>query len=91
MNKTQLVAQIAKDADITKVQAKQFYDALVATITKQLYESEIVQLTGFGNFSINYRPERQGRNPQTGASMTIPGSYVPVFKPNKALKELCNS
>lgn len=50
MNKTQLIAKIAKDADITKVQAKQFYDAFVATITKQLYESEIVQLTGFGNF-----------------------------------------
>jgi len=91
MNKTQLISQIAKDADITKVQAKKFYEAFVATVTKQLYESEIVQLTGFGNFSINYRPERQGRNPQTGEAMTIPGAHVPVFKAGKALKELCNS
>jgi len=91
MNKTQLIAKIASEADITKVQAKHFYDSFVATITKQLYESEIVQLTGFGNFSINYRPERKGRNPQTGESITIPGSHIPVFKPSKALKDLCNS
>ncbi|PAJ75694.1 DNA-binding protein [Pseudoalteromonas sp. NBT06-2] len=91
MNKTQLIVKIAKEADITQVQAKQFYDSFVATITKQLYESEIVQLTGFGNFSINYRPERQGRNPQTGEAITIPGTHVPVFKPSKVLKELCNT
>ncbi|SFC61266.1 HU family DNA-binding protein [Pseudoalteromonas denitrificans] len=90
MNKTQLIAHISKDSEITKAQAKRFYDAFVATITKQLYESEIVQLTGFGTFSINYRPERQGRNPKTGQPITIEASLIPTFKPGKALKDICS-
>ena len=45
---------------------------------------------GFGNFSKMARKSRQGRNPKTGASVKIPGSFVAKFKPGKDLKDALN-
>lgn len=45
-----------------------------------------MQLIGFGTFEVRDRAVREGRNPHTGAALTIPASKVPVFKAGKALK-----
>ena len=50
-------------------------------------KSELIEIRGFGSFSLHYRPPRTGRNPKTGAAVALPGKYVPHFKPGKELRE----
>ncbi len=90
MNKSQLIKQMTEDANISHRQASLLFDVFVATITKQIYEGEIVQLIGFGTFSTKYRHERVGRNPKTGEELNIPACHIPVFKPSKSLIDHCN-
>ncbi len=90
MSKTELVAAIAEKTGLTKKDSEAAVNAFVETITEQLKNGEKIQLIGFGTFEVSERAERVGRNPQTGAEMTIAASKVPKFKAGKALKELLN-
>ena len=90
MSKTELVAAIAEKTGLTKKDSEAAVNAFVETVTEQLKNGEKVQLIGFGTFEVSERTERVGRNPQTGAEMTIAASKVPKFKAGKALKELLN-
>ena len=90
MSKTELVAAIAEKTGLTKKDSEAAVNAFVETVTEQLKNGEKVQLIGFGTFEVSERAARTGRNPQTGAEMTIAASKVPKFKAGKALKELLN-
>lgn len=90
MSKTELVAAIAEKTGLTKKDSEAAVNAFIGTVTEQLKKGEKVQLIGFGTFEVSERAERVGRNPQTGAEMTIAASKVPKFKAGKALKELLN-
>lgn len=90
MSKAELVAAIAEKTGLTKKDSEAAVNAFVETVTEQLKKGEKVQLIGFGTFEVSERAERVGRNPQTGAEMTIAASKVPKFKAGKALKELLN-
>ncbi len=87
MNKTELIAQVAEAAGLTKKDASKAVDAVFNAIAESLKKGDKVQLIGFGNFEVRNRAARKGRNPQTGAEIKIPASKVPAFKPGKALKE----
>ncbi|MER2490664.1 HU family DNA-binding protein [Catenovulum sediminis] len=91
MNKSQLVEQIATQADITKADANRAVDALVDAVKAELAEGGKVDLVGFGSFSVSKRNARTGRNPQTGETIQIAASTIPKFKPGKALKDAVNS
>ena len=90
MSKTELVAAIAEKTGLTKKDSEAAVNAFIGTVTEQLKKGEKVQLIGFGTFEVSERAARTGRNPQTGAEMTIAASKVPKFKVGKALKELLN-
>ena len=68
MNKTELIAAIAEQAEISKKDAEKALKAFVDVVTEQLKEGEKVQLVGFGTFEVSERAAREGRNPQTGRS-----------------------
>lgn len=87
MNKAELIEAIADAADLTKADAGRALDGLVDAITAALKKGETVYLVGFGSFVVKERAERQGRNPQTGDSITISAAKIPSFKPGKALKD----
>jgi DNA-binding protein HU-beta len=87
MNKAELIEAIADAADLTKADAGRALDGLVDAITAALKKGETVSLVGFGSFVVKERAERQGRNPQTGDSITISAAKIPSFKPGKALKD----
>jgi DNA-binding protein HU-alpha len=87
MNKQDLIAKIAKDADITKKQAGIALGAVIDGITLTLEKGGKVSLIGFGTFKVNQRKARTGVNPQTKAKIQIPATKVPVFKAGKKLKE----
>ncbi|MFQ9984794.1 MAG: HU family DNA-binding protein [Lachnospiraceae bacterium] len=90
MNKTELVAAIAAQAEISKKDAEKAVNALTDTIAEELKKGEKVQLVGFGTFEVSQRAARVGRNPQTGATMEIKASKAPKFKAGKALKDALN-
>ena len=90
MSKTELVAAIAERTGLTKKDSEAAVNAFIGTVTEKKKKGEKVQLIGFGTFEVSERAERVGRNPQTGAEMTIAASKVPKFKAGKALKELLN-
>jgi len=60
---------------------------LIKTIETTLKAGDAITLVGFGTFAVKDRPERTGRNPQTGQEITIAAAKVPSFKPGKALKD----
>ncbi|MBK6286584.1 MAG: HU family DNA-binding protein [Gammaproteobacteria bacterium] len=90
MNKSDMIDLIADKSDISKASAARALDAMLEGITAALRNGEQVALVGFGTFAVKDRAERQGRNPQTGATMVIKASRIPGFKPGKALKDAVN-
>ena len=90
MNKTELIEKIASGANLSKADAKKALDATVEAIKAALIEGDKVQLIGFGTFSVNERPAREGINPATKEKITIAAANVPKFKAGKALKEALN-
>ncbi|OGP67259.1 MAG: DNA-binding protein [Deltaproteobacteria bacterium RBG_19FT_COMBO_43_11] len=90
MTKADLVDAMAKEADITKAAAAMALDAYVNALTKELKKGGKIGLVGFGTFSISKRKAREGRNPQTGATIKIPAKKVVKFKAGKELAEKVN-
>ena len=91
MNKTELIAAVAEKAEISKKDAEKAIKAFTDVVSEELVKGEKIQLVGFGTFEVSERAARTGRNPQTGAEMTIPASKSPKFKAGKALKDLVNA
>lgn len=85
MNKGELVATIAEQSGITKVQAELALNRVLSNMAKAMEKGERVTLAGFGSFRVVERAEQKGRNPQTGQAIVIPAHNVVKFKPGKHL------
>jgi DNA-binding protein HU-beta len=90
MNKAQLVEKVAGETKLTKAQTEIILDQALEVIKKTVAKGDDVKLVGFGTFSRGKRKARTGRNPQTGASITIPACRVPRFKAGKEFKDSMN-
>ena len=90
MNKGDLVGEVSEDAGISKGEAQSAVDSVLSNIEGALKSGDKVTLVGFGTFSVSHRDARQGRNPQTGASINIPARKVARFSAGKALKDALN-
>ncbi len=87
MNKSQLIDVISESADITKACAARAIDAFTNAVQAELAQEGELSLVGFGKFYVQHKQERQGRNPQTGETITIPAKNIPAFKPGKGLSD----
>ncbi|MGF6346845.1 HU family DNA-binding protein [Variovorax sp. W2I14] len=90
MNKTELIAAIAADTNLSKADATRALESTLKNLSDALARNESVQLIGFGSFSVTSRAERLGRNPATGEALTIKASKAPKFAAGKVLKDLIN-
>ena len=90
MNKAELVAAVAEQAEISKKDAEKALKAFTDIVADELKKGEKIQLVGFGTFEVSERAARTGRNPQSGKAMVIPASKAPKFKAGKALKDAIN-
>ena len=90
MNKTELVAAIAEQAELSKKDSEKALKAFIDVVSDELKKSEKIQLVGFGTFEVIERAAREGRNPLTGEKMKIKASKAPKFKAGKALKDAVN-
>ena len=85
MNKADLIAKLAEDADITKGQANAALNSFVEAVTKTLKSGGKVTIVGFGTFTVAKREARIGRNPKTNEAIKIKAKKVAKFKAGKEL------
>lgn len=90
MNKTELIDKIAAGAEISKIDAKKALDAAIAAVKDALVEGDKIALVGFGTFSINDRPAREGINPATKERISIAAKKVVKFKAGAELTDAVN-
>ena len=87
MNKTELIAEVAKNAGVSKKEAGAIVNAFTDTIEKALKRDAKMQISGFGAFTVCERAPRIRKNPKTGEVLHLPRGKAPVFKPSERLKE----
>lgn len=85
MNKTELTSAMAAKAGISKVDAGKALAAFVDTVKEEMTKGNKVTMVGFGTFSVQERPARNGRNPRTGKSIKIAAKKIAKFKAGKGL------
>ncbi len=90
MNKTELIDKIAAGAGITKAQAKSALEATTDALKEALIAGDKIQLVGFGTFSVNERPAREGINPATKEKIQIAAKKVAKFKAGADFAEALN-
>jgi len=90
MKKAELVDAIASKTGLTKADSTRALEATFEVITKALKKGERVPVAGFGTFNVTKRKAREGRNPQTGATVKIPARKAVTFKAGSALKDAVN-
>ncbi|MEB3328629.1 MAG: HU family DNA-binding protein [Candidatus Sericytochromatia bacterium] len=91
MNKETLVAAVAAKTRFSKKQTEETIEAAIAAIAAALTKGDRVTLVGFGTFVVKERAAREGRNPRTGAVLTIAARKAPAFIAGKALREVIAS
>ncbi len=87
MNKKELIIAASQMAGVSQKDTQAVTDALLAVITRSMQDGEKVTVSGFGSFEAKYREARMGRNLNTGETVQIPATFVPVFTPGDSLKK----
>jgi DNA-binding protein HU-beta len=90
LNKAELIAAIADDAEISKAKAEFALNSAIEHIIKAVTKGDSVQLIGFGTFSSGKRAARMGRNPKTGEPLKIAAAKTVKFSAGKAFKDSVN-
>lgn len=90
MNKADLIAAIADDAEISKAKAEYALNSAIEHIIKAVTKGDSVQLIGFGTFASGKRAARMGRNPKTGEPLKIAASKTVKFSAGKVFKDAVN-
>jgi DNA-binding protein HU-beta len=87
LTKAELVDALATETELSKRQVGELVDLFLDEIRDALSKGEKVQLIPFGSFVVRDRKKREGRNPKTGAKLTIPARRVPAFTAGKGLRD----
>ena len=90
MNRQGLVEEMSSKSGLSKKECDTALKAFIDVVGEELKRDGKVQLVGFGTFEVSERAAREGRNPQTGETMTIEACKMPKFKPGKVLKDSIN-
>lgn len=90
MNNNELAEKVAASQGVTKSDARKLVDAVFAAIADTAASGDEISINGFGKFKVKAAPEREGRNPANGETITIKASKKLVFAPAKAVKDKLN-
>jgi len=91
MTKAEIIARIYEKVGFSKKEATDVVEATFEVVKGCLENGEKVKISGFGNFVVNSKRPRKGRNPQTGEEIIIVGRKVLTFKPSHILKKSLNN
>jgi integration host factor subunit beta len=88
MTRSELIARLAAHfPQLTAKDAELSVKAILDALSEALAKGNRIEIRGFGSFTLNYRPPRNGRNPKTGETVPVPAKRVPHFTPGKELRE----
>jgi integration host factor subunit beta len=88
MTRSELIILLAaRFPQLVQKDAEMAVAEILGAIQATLANGDRIEIRGFGSFSLNYRPPRQGRNPKTGEPVAVAAKWVPSFKPGKELRE----
>ena len=87
LTKSALLAALAEKTGMSKKDVGGFLDAMTEMAYKEVKKSGVFVVPGIGKLVKVNRKARQGRNPATGATITIPAKTVVKFRVAKAGKE----
>jgi len=90
MNKAELIDAIAVNSGLSKADSRKALDAFIEATESALKKGDKISLVGFGSFGVSERTERKGRNPQSGAEITIPAKKMVKFKAGADLEKKLN-
>ena len=90
MNKGDFITYISEKHSISKVEAEKVIDMFTSSAMGALGDGNAISLVGFGNFSVSKVAARDGRNPQTGATIKIPAYNQVRFKVGQKMKDAVN-
>jgi integration host factor subunit beta len=91
MTKSELIEVLArKQSHLAYRDVELSVKTMLEHMSQALASGDRIEIRGFGSFSLHFRPPRVGRNPKTGETVSLPGKYVPHFKPGKELRERVN-
>ncbi len=90
MNKSDLVQEVARVCGLSREVSDIVVTGIFERIIEALVKGEHVELRGLGTFDVRQRRARIGRNPKTGASVSLPARKVPLFKTGKELRAILN-
>ena len=92
MTKADIIESVyEKTGGFSKKEAAEIVETVFETIKETLEQGDKIKVSGFGNFVVRDKNARLGRNPQTGAEITISARRVLTFKPSNVLKDALNS
>jgi integration host factor subunit alpha len=91
MTKGDIVERISEKIGFSKKEASEVVDSIFEVLKSRLADGGKVKISGFGNFVVNQKRPRKGRNPQTGDEITITGRRVLSFKASPVLKKAMNT
>lgn len=86
IGKGDFIDKVAEEANVSKKEAANVYEAIVKVITEELVNGNKISLVGFGNFEVAHRNARKGVNPSNGETIDIPAKDVPKFSFSSAIK-----
>ena len=86
MNKTELIATMADELDMSKRLSRSVLNTIIETMTNSLVRGNSISLRGFGNFVIKQYGPHEGRNPMTGVKVQVKPKRLPHFKVSKNLR-----
>jgi integration host factor subunit beta len=91
MTKSELIARLAaRNPHLYQRDVERIVATVFDEISKALAHGDRVELRGFGAFSVKNRPARTGRNPRTGAHVSVERKSVPFFKTGKEMRQRLN-
>lgn len=92
MTKSELIAKLSKkQTQLAYKDVELAIRTILEHVTQTLAKGERIEIRGFGSFSVHYRASRVGRNPKSGAPVSLLAKHVPHFKPGKELRYLVNN
>ncbi len=91
MKKADLVSLLANKHKLPRNKTQDVVEDLFAELAQALERGELIDLRGFGTFSVRVAKQRLGRNLHTGGTVSIPSRRMPSFRPGKELLARCNA
>ena len=92
MRKSDLIEALAREYPLmTQAQAEQAVEVMFGGISEALRKGQHVEIRGFGSFRLRLRRAKTGRNPETGADVSIPEKKVLHWRMGKDFRALMNN